>query len=153
MYSPSNLFGNPLLIGVPKHSNYEDLYKCIMYHLSRYVKAVETAEWGKAVNGDSNGDESKINNSEENTSSSSDGASLSPLAEEEANNENNGGGGGEEVEDDEDMEDEDGKGPPKLFVMNLVNSYGNTQIDQLKNDGKPLKLSGKESLGVFFTKL
>ena len=39
------------------------------------------------------------------------------------------------------------KGPPKLFTMNLVNSYGNAQLDQLENDGQPLKVT---SMKIFF---
>ena len=43
------------------------------------------------------------------------------------------------------MEDEedDKKGPPKLFVMNFVNSYGNSQLEPLTNDDKPLKIASK----------
>lgn len=37
-YSPSNLFGQPLLIGVPREgTNYEKLYDVVLSSLSRYV--------------------------------------------------------------------------------------------------------------------
>jgi len=38
------------------------------------------------------------------------------------------------------LEEDDMKGPPKLFALNLVNSYGNSQIIELVNDGTPLKI-------------
>jgi len=50
---------------------------------------------------------------------------------------------GEEEQEDED----DGKGPPKLFTMNFVNSYGNAQLEQLSNDLKPIKFTGEISIG------
>ena len=31
---------------------------------------------------------------------------------------------------------------PTLFTMSTVNSYGSADIEHLKDDGKPLKLSG-----------
>jgi hypothetical protein len=47
---------------------------------------------------------------------------------------------------DEEEEEDDGKGPPKLFTMNFVNSYGNAHLEQLNNDDKPLKLTSKYTL-------
>ncbi len=39
-YSPSNLFGQPLLVGVPKRdTNYEQLYDIVLNSLSRYVES------------------------------------------------------------------------------------------------------------------
>ena len=43
--------------------------------------------------------------------------------------------------DDIDEEEEQQKGPPKLFIMNLVNSYGNAQLEQLDNDEQPLQIT------------
>jgi hypothetical protein len=48
------------------------------------------------------------------------------------------------IDDDtmaDEEEEDDGKGPPKLFTMNFVNSYGNAHLEQLNNDDKPLKLT------------
>ena len=47
----------------------------------------------------------------------------------------------DEFEDEEDQQ----KGPPKLFIMNLVNSYGNAQLEQLENDGQPLQITSKQT--------
>ncbi len=41
------------------------------------------------------------------------------------------------IDDDtmaDEEEEDDGKGPPKLFTMNFVNSYGNAHLEQLNND-------------------
>ena len=54
--------------------------------------------------------------------------------------------------DDDMMEDEeeedDKRGPPRLFTMNLVNSYGNAQIESFANDGAPLKLTQKSFISL-----
>ena len=51
----------------------------------------------------------------------------------------------ENLADIDDLEEEEDqqKGPPKLFIMNLVNSYGNAQLEQLENDGQPLQITSK----------
>ena len=46
----------------------------------------------------------------------------------------------DDLEDEEDQQ----KGPPKLFIMNLVNSYGNAQLEQLENDGQSLQITSKK---------
>lgn len=48
-YSPSNLFGQPLLIGIPRQeTNYEQLYDIVLNSLSRYVTTPDTQdEWWK----------------------------------------------------------------------------------------------------------
>lgn len=119
-YSPSNLFGQPLLLGLPRGVNYETLYQHIVTSLSRCViPPPEDSTWWKTaeVNGESQGDEG------------SDGSTKDEAED--------------ELMEDEDEED-DRKGPPKIFTMNLVNSYGNSPLGELKNDGEPLKIAGKK---------
>ena len=48
----------------------------------------------------------------------------------------------------EDEEEDDKRGPPKLFTMNLVNSYGNAQIESFANDGAPLKMTQKSFVSL-----
>ena len=48
----------------------------------------------------------------------------------------------------EDEEEDDHRGPPRLFAMNLVNSYGNAQIESFANDGAPLKLTQKSFISL-----
>ena len=51
-YSPSHLFGQPLLIGLPRNSlTYETLYDRVLASLSRYVSPPEEGqEWWKNAN-------------------------------------------------------------------------------------------------------
>jgi hypothetical protein len=139
-YSPSNLFGQPLLIGLPKNNlTYESLYEKVLANLSRYVTPpLEGVEWWKptpANNENSqNGDEPKpalaADPSEDSNSPTSE-ENQSPVSENDPS------------ADDEFMEEDDLKGPPKLFALNLVNSYGNAQLTQLPNDGQPLAIKRK----------
>ena len=54
----------------------------------------------------------------------------------------------DDLEDEEDQQ----KGPPKLFIMNLVNSYGNAQLEQLENDGQSLQITSKKLLSSITVK-
>ena len=54
----------------------------------------------------------------------------------------------DDLEDEEDQQ----KGPPKLFIMNLVNSYGNAQLEQLENDGQSLQITSKKLLSSISVK-
>ena len=51
-YSPSHLFGQPLLIGLPRNGlTYETLYDRVLSSLSRYVSPPEEGqEWWKNAN-------------------------------------------------------------------------------------------------------
>ena len=51
----------------------------------------------------------------------------------------------------EDEEEDDKRGPPRLFTMNLVNSYGNAQIESFANDGAALKLTQKSFISLDWT--
>ena len=121
-YSPSNLFGQPLLMGLPRNLDYESLYSHIVTSLSRCIAPppADNVEWWKVTN----------------------------------NPEQVNGVNGDEKDDvaddlmmEDDEEEDDKKGPPKMFVMNLVNSYGNAHLEELRNDGEPLKI-GKHYLSL-----
>ena len=58
-----------------------------------------------------------------------------------------------EIDCDDLEESDQQKGPPKLFTMNLVNSYGNAQLDQLENDGQPLQITSMNSIFLVVLKL
>ena len=121
-FSPSNLFGQPFLIAVPKQATYQQLYELILSRLSRYVtKADPDQDWWK----------SKANGQPKETTHEAEQTDASSLEQSSP-----------EMENDVMIEDDNGKGPPYLFEMNIVNSYGNAQLDPLENDGMPLKLSG-----------
>lgn len=141
-------------MGVPrKNCTYEQLYEIVLDQMARYVTkpAVHNPDgslnmWWKpkpkdeadqngttpngiTSNGITNGE------SEETTPSSEGESSILPSNSEVSDLQG---------DDEESMEDEDdNKGPPKMFVMNVVNSYGNANLDSLENDGKPLNLTSK----------
>jgi len=141
-YSPSNLFGQPLLMGLPRNLNYEELYQHIVSSLSRCITPpppdAEHQWWKPAAPPatDSNGQVNGV-----------------------VNGEKEGGAGGDVVvkpadelmiDEDagiDDEEEDDKKGPPKMFAMNLVNAYGNAQLEELHNDGQPVEI-GKHYLSL-----
>jgi len=146
-YSPSNLFGQPLLMGLPKGLNYEELYQHIMSSLSRCITQPPPSDnenatpWWKPtpppaaeMNG-VNGNSSEESEKEGEGSSTGGGTTNKPADELMID------------EDDDDDEEDDKKGPPKLFKMNLVNAYGNAQLEDLANDGTPIKF-GKSYLSL-----
>lgn len=139
-YSPSHLFGQPLLIGLPKSElTYETLYERVLGNLSRYVNPpAEGMEWwktnnesGQAVNGEDK-PSMPVDPSED---------SNSPISEENQSPDSEN----DPANNMDFMEEDDLKGPPKLFALNLVNSYGNSQIIELVNDGKPIKIKCKKT--------
>ena len=143
-YSPSHLFGQPLLIGLPRSNlTYETLYDRVLANLSRYVSPPkEGAEWWK------NPEEEDKNQASMAADPSED--SNSPLSE----NENQSTPDSDPSSNNMDfLEEDDMKGPPKLFALNLVNSYGNSQITELANDGTPIKIKCKNIFFCFYCRL
>jgi hypothetical protein len=45
--------------------------------------------------------------------------------------------GDEELMGDEELL-KDGRGPPLIFALNFVNSYGNSVLEAIGNNGKPI---------------
>jgi len=136
-YSPTQLFGQPLLLGFPRNNlTYETLYEQVLSSLSRYVTPpAEGQEWWKPqAENEVNGSDAEASKPSLATDPSED--SNSPISEENQS---------PDSENDPSntmdfMEEDDMKGPPKLFALNLVNSYGNSQLVELANDGNPIKL-------------
>jgi len=134
-YSPSHLFGQPLLIGLPRNGlTYETLYDRVLSSLSRYVSPPEEGqEWWKnanseAVNGSDDSKPSMAADPSEDSNSPLSDENQSPDSENDPSNQMDF------------QEEDDHKGPPKMFALNLVNSYGNSQIIELVNDGNPIKI-------------
>jgi len=139
-YSPSNLFGQPLLLGLPRNLNYEQLYQHIVNSLSRCITpppppADEDATpwWKPSPPTNCNEMNGVVNGSSE--SEKEDGKPAAASGDELM------------VDDDIDADEDDKKGPPKMFVMNLVNAYGNAQLQEFVNDGTPIKI-GKNYLSL-----
>jgi len=172
VYSPSNLFGQPLLLAVPTRKpapTYGHLYKLALSRLLRIVqpppdehvwwkpsKAKKAAEVkagacqaqvraSNGVSGDEEDSSSSHSPEESPTANHAPQSNGDHQEDDEANME------GEDDEDEEDEEEDDGRGPPRLFTMNIVNSYGNAQLEQLEDDGKSLPdsaLSGRSYLSL-----
>ena len=70
-YSPTNLFGQPLWVGVPRSgTTYEKLYEIILKQLSRYVtQPNHNEEWWKASPALTNGEKITVNGTGPSTSS------------------------------------------------------------------------------------
>lgn len=151
-YSPSNLFGQPLLIGVPKDgTTYERLYEIVLKHMGRFVSAPndqnpEASTWWKpsiVPSSDEKAEETDGNIMVNGTTTN--GTTNGSGSDNQADNHMSS-----HLSDDDEMavEEDDGRGPPKLFVINAVNTYGNAQVEQLRNDGSPLTLSSKTYLSL-----
>jgi hypothetical protein len=69
-YSPTNLFGQPLLVAVPRNgTTYEKLYELILKQLSRYVTPPNpNEEWWKTAPINTNGDSPAVNGTAASTS-------------------------------------------------------------------------------------
>jgi hypothetical protein len=70
-YSPTNLFGQPLLVGVPRNgTTYEKLYEVIFKQLSRYVTPPgPNNEWWRPFHIVTNGEKVTVNGAGPSTSS------------------------------------------------------------------------------------
>ena len=113
-YSPTSLFGQPLLVSLPQSCSVGELYSALLDRMSRYVARPHPEdEWWKS-------DAVKM----EQDPSSED--TVSPLSETGPTNGN----------DDDDMlsDDEELQAPVKLFTLHLVNSYGNAQLEPIDSN-------------------
>ncbi|XP_019579425.2 ubiquitin carboxyl-terminal hydrolase 4 isoform X1 [Rhinolophus sinicus] len=141
------LYGQPLLISVPKHKlTLESLYQAVCEHISRYIKQPLPDECGSlplepgACNGSRGGcegeDEEEMEHQEED---------KEQLLEAEGSGEAEPGSDGGETAR------KTGTGRPcprRLFTFSLVNSYGTADINSLATDGKLLKLNSRSTLAI-----
>ena len=49
---------------------------------------------------------------------------------------------GDDINEDDIVNEADRK-PPRLFTFTCVNSYGNAEVDAIKDDGKPIRFSNR----------
>ena len=106
-YSPTSLFGQPLLASLPQSCTVLELYNALLLRMSRYVIRPDPEdEWWKP----------------DTTSMEQDNTTVT-INETEATNGN----------DDDDMlsDEEEVVGPLKIFSLHLVNSYGNAQLEPI----------------------
>merc|ERR1719347_1827935 len=142
-YSPSNLFGQPLLVSLPSECTQADLYTCLLTRMARYVTPPEDdEEWWRPPpkeNGISagNGDEMELAGETPET-----GSEESPSSETAESAK-------AEAHDDEMLSEDEDTGPIKMFTLHLVNSYGNAQIEPLSGEGEDtVKLTSKNYLSM-----
>nr|XP_019579425.1 PREDICTED: ubiquitin carboxyl-terminal hydrolase 4 isoform X2 [Rhinolophus sinicus] len=141
------LYGQPLLISVPKHKlTLESLYQAVCEHISRYIKQPLPDECGSlplepgACNGSRGGcegeDEEEMEHQEE---------------DKEQLSEAEGSGEAEPGSDGGETARKTGTGRPcprRLFTFSLVNSYGTADINSLATEGKLLKLNSRSTLAI-----
>ncbi|XP_012626716.2 ubiquitin carboxyl-terminal hydrolase 4 isoform X3 [Microcebus murinus] len=141
------LYGQPLLVSVPKHKlTLESLYQTVCDRISRYIKQPLPDESGSsplepgACNGSRGScegeDEEEMEHQEE---------GKEQLSEAE------GSGEDEPGSDPSETTQKKVKGQPcpkRLFTFSLVNSYGTADINSLGTDGKLLKLNSRSTLAI-----
>ncbi|XP_004676230.1 PREDICTED: ubiquitin carboxyl-terminal hydrolase 4 [Condylura cristata] len=140
------LYGQPLLVSVPKHKlTLESLYQAVYERISRYIKQPLPDEFACSPlePGTCNGsrgscegeDEEEMEHQEE---------GKEQLSETE-------GSGEDELGSDHGETTQKIKGrhyPKRLFTFSLVNSYGTADINSLATDGKLLKLNSRSTLAI-----
>uniref|UniRef100_A0A8C9B2Y5 Ubiquitin carboxyl-terminal hydrolase n=1 Tax=Prolemur simus TaxID=1328070 RepID=A0A8C9B2Y5_PROSS len=141
------LYGQPLLVSVPKHKlTLESLYQTVCDRISRYIKQPLPDESGSsplepgACNGSRGScegeDEEEMEHQEE---------GKEQLSEAEVSGEDEPGS------DPSETTQKKVKGqlcPKRLFTFSLVNSYGTADINSLGTDGKLLKLNSRSTLAI-----
>ncbi|XP_023375286.1 ubiquitin carboxyl-terminal hydrolase 4 [Otolemur garnettii] len=144
------LYGQPLLISVPKHKlTLQSLYQIVCDRISRYMKQPLPDESGGsplepgAYNGSRGSCEGE---DEEEMEHQEDGKEQLSEAE--------GSGEDEPGSDPRETTQKSVKGQPcpkSLFTFSLVNSYGTADINSLPTDGKLLKLNCKGKQMSFYS--
>ncbi|XP_004581515.2 ubiquitin carboxyl-terminal hydrolase 4 isoform X2 [Ochotona princeps] len=140
------LYGQPLLVSVPKHKlTLDSLYQAVCDRISRYIKHPLPDESGSSLleSGACNGSRDNCEGEEEEMEHQEEGKEQ--LSETE--------GSGEDELGSEPCESRPQKAPgqacPKrLFTFSLVNSYGTADINSLATDGKLLKLNSRSTLAI-----
>ncbi|XP_062056847.1 ubiquitin carboxyl-terminal hydrolase 4 isoform X2 [Lepus europaeus] len=137
------LYGQPLLVSVPKHKlTLESLYQAVCDRISRYVKHPLPDECGSSPlePGACNGSRGNCEGEDEEEMEHQE-AGKEQLSETE--------GSGEEELGGEPCEAAHRKRCPKrLFTFSLVNSYGTADINSLATDGKLLRLNSRSTLAI-----
>lgn len=140
------LYGQPLLVSVPKHRlTLESLYQAVCERISRYIKQPLPEEFlGSPLEpGACNGSRGSYEGDEEEEMDHQE-EGKEQLSEVEESGEDNQGGDPTETT-------QKAKGPPRhkrLFTFSLVNSCGTADINSLATDGKLLKLNSRSTLAI-----
>ena len=140
-YSPSQLFGQPLLASLPSECTQADLYSCLLARMGRYVSVpAEGEEWWKPPPKE-NGVGEDMEVAGEATETGSEESPSSETAE--------AGVKSDSAQDDDMLSEEEEEPPTTLFTLHLVNSYGNAQIGPLEGEEEEtIKLTSKNYLSL-----
>ena len=142
-YSPSQLFGQPLLASLPSECTQAELYSCLLARMGRYVSVPqEGEEWWKPPPKENGvgGEEMEVAAGE----TAETGSEESPSSETA-----DAGAKPESAQDDDMLSEEEEEPPTTLFTLHLVNSYGNAQIGPLEGeDEETIKLTSKNYLSL-----
>ncbi|KAM9592483.1 ubiquitin carboxyl-terminal hydrolase 4 isoform 2-T2 [Trichechus inunguis] len=139
------LYGQPLLVSVPKHKlTLEFLYQAVCERISRYIKQPLPDEFGSSPLelGACNGSRGSCEGEEEMEHQEEGKEQLS---------ETEGSGEEELGSDPSETIQKKVKGQPcpkRLFTFSVVNSYGTADINSLATDGKLLKLNSRSTLAI-----
>ncbi|KAJ8316636.1 hypothetical protein KUTeg_005809 [Tegillarca granosa] len=172
--SSYQLFGQPLLLPVPKKScTYQVLYNSLLQRIARYVQVPkETDNWWvddkdenmengeddkseEQSNGEENGEKTEVIVNGETTdemdtsqdSSLHDNNRLNCESNDTENSTEQQQCNGDKVDDEQQKQVK--KQPPLLFKFTLVNAYGSTELDyKMENNGKPLRLHSRSYIAV-----
>nr|XP_044992543.1 ubiquitin carboxyl-terminal hydrolase 4 isoform X3 [Jaculus jaculus] len=139
------LYGQPLLVSVPKHKlTLESLYQAVCDRISRYIKQPLPDKFlsSPLEPGACNGSRGSYEGDEEEMEHQEEGREQ--LSETE---------GSAEDEQGDDLNETTRKvkgqtSRKRLFSFSLVNSYGTADINSLATDGKLLKLTSRSTLAI-----
>ena len=128
-YSPTNLFGQPLLASLPQSCTVLELYNALLLRMSRYVqRPLPSDQWWKKpqTTDHCTGQDNCLSMDVAEPGSSSTTTTTTTTTT----------NGNQQDDDDmlseeEEEEEEEVQGPLKIFSLHLVNSYGNAQLEPI----------------------
>jgi len=138
------LFGQPVLVPVSrKLCTYSYLYDIILRKMQRYVTIPEPTDewWTEPDTGDVTNGEVEMTNGEEDYDSDNQG-------EESSRGEDGGEGTSSSSGGDIPPTTNGNNNQPALFTIHIVNSYGNSEVEKIRDDGKPVKLNSKSYIAI-----
>nr|XP_021518465.1 ubiquitin carboxyl-terminal hydrolase 4 isoform X3 [Meriones unguiculatus] len=148
------LYGQPLLISVPKHKlTLESLYQAVCDRISRYIKQPLPDEFlsSPLEPGACNGSRGSCEDCFSCVSGDEEEEMDHQEEGKEQLSETEGSGEDEQGDDPSETTQRKAKGQPRhrrLFTFSLVNSCGTTDINSLATDGKLLKLNSRSTLAI-----
>lgn len=129
--SSHHLFGTPMLIPVKrKETSYQNLFEAALKKMSWFVSCPENDDWFY----ENEDKKSEMHNGEKMRSDSSDDEDDKERKELKS----------ETIHICKNVEKE----KPRLFRLTVVNPYGSSELDRLRDDGSPLKLTNRTYISL-----